>query len=251
LTLSDGQVWFTAPGGDYIGRLDPATSTVEQYQVVAGSAPADLDVASDGAVWFTLPGVDAIGRLVITSTVDYAVTTYTTALLDGGRPYGIAVSGSDVVYVAQTANDRVSVFTPPNEWVHIQGTGLLGIPDDPYDLVIDGLGRVWGTERAGNRVSRFDFGTYPLISTNNVLPVGSLPTAIDADGDNHVWFTQSGAGQIGRLTPSVPPERNYFPLPCPGLIPTGISVDGQGAVWVVASQPRRIYVPTVLKSRES
>ncbi|MEE9616530.1 MAG: hypothetical protein V3T90_05945, partial [Anaerolineae bacterium] len=133
LVSGGGFIWFTEAGGDRIGRLDPTTGQIDEFEVTAGSYPADLDYASDGSIWLTEMMADQIARLVITSTDDYAVTPNSTASLSGGRPYGIVAAGTSV-YFAQTANDRVTCFTPPNSWVHIS---LSGLPDEPYALVLD------------------------------------------------------------------------------------------------------------------
>lgn len=217
-------------------------------------------MAPDGSVWFTQMETDRIARLAVTSTADYLVTEYFTTTLSGGRPYGIAVVGASI-YFAQTANDRVTRFTPLSSWLHIQGV-VPGIPDEPYALVPDGLGNVYGTERSGNRVSLFAFGSFPIVVPHSLSPSGSLPTGISIDPDDNLWFTQWGAGQIGRLTRGVPSQKSYYPLPSQGLAPTGIAVDSDGAVWVVASSnsggdsfvyrfdPERLYrafLPAVMK----
>ena len=243
-----GFVWFTQYGRDSIGRLDPSTGVVAEFTTTVGSCPAGLGYGPDGRIWFTEMMADQVASLVVTSTTDYAVTEYSCSALVGGRPYGIVVVGGSV-YLAQSVNDTVSRFTPPNSWVHIQGL-VQDIPDGPYELVLDGLGRVWGTERQGNRVSQFEYGTLPVVSPYSLAPEGSLPAGIVADAGNQIWFTQWGAGQLGRLMPSVPVEKEYYLLPLPGLSPTGIAMDGVGALWVLASRPHRVSLPCVLRSWE-
>jgi hypothetical protein len=112
-------------------------------------------------------------------------------------------------------------------------------------LTLDGSKLVWATERAGNRVTSFAFGTYNAVVPYTVTPESSLPTAIVADTNDVIWFTQWHAGQIGRLVPGSSPQRDYYPLPLPGLAPTGITVDDDGDIWVLASRPYRVYLPMV------
>ncbi len=241
----DGRVWFTAPGRNRIGRLDPATGQVDEFQIpTAHSYPADLALAADGSVWFTQMNADRVARLVVTSTTDYAVHEYQHALLDGGRPCGIVVAGGGV-YFAQTANNRVTQFTPPHSWVHIYSQVLPNVPHEPYALVVDNAGEVWGTERAGNQVSRYEYGTFPIISRYALSPAGSLPVDIAVDGDNTFWIAQQGAAQLAHLTPSFPPRKEYVPLPRPDWALTSVAVDPQGRVWGVASVFSRIYLPLI------
>jgi virginiamycin B lyase len=246
LVSGGGFIWFTEAGGDRIGRLDPTTGQIDEFEVTAGSYPADLDYAPDGSIWFTEMMADQIARLVITSTDDYAVTEYSTSSLSGGRPYGIVVDGKGV-YFAQMVNDRVTRFTPPDSWVHIHSL-VSDVPNEPYALVLDGSGRLWGTERAGNRVSEFVVGTFPIVVPYSLTPTNSLPTSLVADANNHLWFTQWQAGQIGHLIPGGNPQKNYYPMPLAGLTPTGIATDSAGSIWVLASRPYRIHLPVVIRS---
>lgn len=246
LVSGGGFIWFTEAGRDRIGRLDQTTGQIDEFEVAAGSYPADLDYASDGSIWLTEMMADQIARLVITSTDDYAVTEYSTSSLSGSRPYGIVVAGMSV-YFAQTASDRVTRFTPPNSWVHIYSP-VSGLPDEPYALVLDSSGQVWGTERAGNRISHYAYGTFPIVIPYSLSPSGSLPTSLVEDADNHFWFTQWQAGQIGRLIPGGSPHKDYFPMPLAGLAPTGIATDSAGNIWVVASRPYRVRLPVVIRS---
>lgn len=250
LVSGGGFIWFTEAGANSIARLDPETGQVITFAVpTADSYPADLDRASDGSIWFTEMAANQIGRLVVTSTIDYSFTEYTAPTLAGGKPYGIVAAGSGV-YFAQTANDKVTRFTPvDNKWIDIQSciTGTC-IPKEPYKLALDSLGKVWGTERAGNRVSQYVYGTFADISPHAVAPSGSLPTGIAVDTGDRVWFTQQSAGQIGRLDPSPPMTITYYSLPQPSVLPSGIAVDSQGAVWVLASDRYRVLLPIVAKN---
>jgi virginiamycin B lyase len=49
----DGDVWFTIQGIDKIGRADPVTDAVTEYELVDGYDPADIHTGPDGNMWFT------------------------------------------------------------------------------------------------------------------------------------------------------------------------------------------------------
>ncbi len=250
LVSGGGFIWYTAPGANSIGRLDPASRQVVTFTVpTADSYPADLDRTPDGTIWFTEMKANQIGRLVVTSTSNYSFSEYTASTLAGGKPYGIVAVGSSV-YFAQTANDKVTRFTPAgNNWIDIRfcPQPSVCIPKEPYKLVLNSLGKVWGTERAGNRVSQYEYGTFPVIDPHAVSPAGSLPTGIAVDASDRIWFTQQSAGQIGRLNPSPPMTLSYYVLPQPTALPSGIAADSQGAVWVVASDRYQVFMPMVAR----
>lgn len=245
LIASDDVIWFTAPGADAVGRLDPSTGDVEMFEVGAGTYPADLAVGPNGHIWFTQMMADQLAELVITSTTDYAVNVYTDSPLSGGRPRGIAFTGRSI-YLAQTANDLISIFTPPADWIHMPVYFPITL-DEPYALTVDGRGRVWGTERAGNVLGRYGYGTFPDITQYELSPGGSQPTDIAAGPDDSLWFTQYAAGQIGRLDQATK-QFAYYLLPQPDLAPAGISVGSEGHVWVVASRPHQVHLPLVIRN---
>lgn len=244
-------IWFTAAAGDYIGRLDPTTGQVDEFEVTPGSYPADLDYAPDGSIWFTEMAADRVGHLTVAPTSGYTVTEYASPIAHAGqgRPYGIVVVGGSVYFAHPRAvTDCVTLFTPPTSWVDIAGF-VSGIPDEPHKLVVNSLGQVWGTERAGNRVSHYLYGTFPVITPHSLSPSDSLPTGLAVTADDHLWFTQWRAGQIGRLIPSGTPQKDYYPMPLAGLAPTGIAAeDGDGYIWVLASRPHRVRLPVVKRS---
>ena len=252
LVAGGGFIWFTEAAANSIARLDPATRQVVTFTVpTADSYPADLDRAPDGSIWFTEMKANKIGRLVVTSTTDYLFTEYTSSTLAGGKPYGIVAVGSSV-YFAQTANDKVTRFTPAgNNWIDIRSCLTVCIPKEPYKLVKNSFDKVWGTERAGNRVSQYEYGTFPVIDAHAVTPTASSPAGIAVDASDGIWFTQQSAGQIGRLDPSPPMTMTYYSLPLPNALPSGIATDSQGAVWVVAYDPYQVFLPTVFRNYNS
>jgi len=245
LTTGNGYIWFTAPGRNQIGRLNPVDGHVDEFVVpTPNSYPANLALASDGSLWFTQMQADKIARLVITDTTDYVIHEYYTDTLSGGRPYGIAISGQSI-WVAATATNKIIRFTPPNSWVT---PGTLVSFDEPYALAAISGNDVWIAERRGNRITRFFIGTFPVAAPYDLSPLHSLPTALVRDTQNQVWFTQSGAGRIGKLTPTSPATLEYYPLPMQGLSPTSIATGNDSSIWVLAYRPHRIYLPLVLRS---
>lgn len=244
LVADASYIWYTAPGRNAIGRLNPLNGQTDEFVVpTPQSYPASLALAPDGSLWFTEMQADKIARLVVTTTTDYAFQEYYTATLSGGRPYGLAMVAPSV-WVAETAHNRVIQFTPPNSWVFITSFGYN--IDEPYELTAKGGDNIWGTERRGNRITRFYVGTLPGANPNDVAPAQSMPTALTLDPQNYVWFTQSGAGQIGKLIPMS--STTYYPLPLSGLIPTSIATDDSTGIWVFAYRAHAIYLPLVLRN---
>jgi streptogramin lyase len=158
----DGRLWFTEAAGNRIGRIDPATLSVNELGgLPAGLNPQDIVTGPDGAMWVTAAG--APGR-ILRITTDDKVTEFTggvtPGLSVGGSPTGIAAGPDGNLWFVKTANPGMVVrITPDGE------------------------------------VTEFRGGLAPG------LPVNGFPISIAAGYDGAMWFTlATNPGYIGHIT---------------------------------------------------
>jgi virginiamycin B lyase len=68
----DGMIFFTEPGVDQIGSIDPFTTTVTEFftftcglpgSISCGSLPNAITAGADGNLWFTEYSADNIARM--------------------------------------------------------------------------------------------------------------------------------------------------------------------------------------------
>jgi virginiamycin B lyase len=59
----DGNLWYTDPGANKVGRLTPAGAITEFTLPTAASDPRGIAAGPDGALWFAEFGTDRIGRI--------------------------------------------------------------------------------------------------------------------------------------------------------------------------------------------
>ena len=63
----DGNLWFTEPGSNSIGRIS-LSGVIEHFDVpTPASLPLDITVGGDGNLWFTESDASQIGRLFLTA----------------------------------------------------------------------------------------------------------------------------------------------------------------------------------------
>lgn len=101
VALVDGQVWYTSPDTDEVGRL--AGGNVQTARLSAGSRPYGVAQAPGGGAWVTLPGGNAVLRL----GTDLQVVGRTQLRPGQALPLGV-----------QTGADG-------NGWVTLAGSGSL------------------------------------------------------------------------------------------------------------------------------
>jgi len=223
-----GNVWMPYYGGaNKIGKLDPETAAVREYDVPNENAVAIHSAypAADGSVWLAEFGVNKLGKFdpkteSLTEFAD-AYTPGKEGTVPGGSKHTVRI-GPDGVAWASGA--RISRFDPK--------TGKFTDFNEPtYGVAVDKDGNCWFTEyNAVGKIGKIDGKTLEVKTWN---PPGSntvYSRRIQIDADGNIWFSQSGAGQIGRFDPKTETFKNY-PLPGPNASPYAMNLDRNHDVW--------------------
>lgn len=208
-----GALWITAPGADTLLEVSTA-GVVTAHPLPAGSAPADLAIQG-GALWVTERGLGRIARVDGGGAVTAEYAT-------GGDPTLIRSDGTALWYTKKAAS-RVGRLDPLTALVQELATPTVGAA--PAGLALDGVGGVWVTESAANRMARVDAATFPAATSidETVLTVSSQqPLAVSALPDGTVWF-----GQYAPLLAHFKPAASGAILPLPPAL--ALSVSGASA----------------------
>ncbi len=59
----DGSFWYSGQLANVLGRLDPATGQIKEYQLNPMTGPHGLKEDKDGNIWFTGNFASVIGKL--------------------------------------------------------------------------------------------------------------------------------------------------------------------------------------------
>ena len=195
--------------GNKIGGLNPAADIVdfEKELQVSDSRPSGLSawsVLGNWYLWFAEPGANLLGRMRLAdnAVAHLAIPTVNSAPQDvaweGGIPWLTEMSGNKIAtfgFGTTSLWTEVPVSTPNSE---------------PYGITLQGSDAVWFTERAGNRLGRYQVSTGALVEYGLPTP-GGEPTDVAVDADGCAWYTAPGANRIGRLCPWAL-EQTYLPL---------------------------------------
>jgi virginiamycin B lyase len=185
-----------------------------------------------------------IGRLIVTSTIEYQVITYTVPT-GGSQPYDL-VYADDVIWFTERAGSKIgrldpaigatSEFTIPTS--SSQPTGIDIAPDDPK--------RIWFIEQSGDKLGQLvvtsttDYAIieYPLPAS---YP-NAQPQDICVQNSDSIWFTAPGANRIFNFKPSYWPWNSAFASVYTGggSQPWAIKVDAAGYPWFTERIGNRI-----------
>ncbi len=154
--------------------------------------------------------------------------------LDAPKQMAVAPDGD--VYVADSGNDRVSVFAGDGTFLRTFGGGLLS---EPKDVALDAEGRAFVADTGDDRVvvfssggnSLFDFGEGELGEPSGVAVDGSTVYVADTGNERVAVFTATG-------TPLTPID------PVPPFPPRDVIVGDDGNLYVADFVNERVDVFT-------
>lgn len=165
-----------------------------------------------------------------------------------GSPYQVAVEAPNRVWAtlpAENAIVRLMVTSPD-----LYDVALFELPvagSEPYDIAF-AAGRVWVTERSGNRIGSLDTASdpaapvwteYPIENTANSEPTG---IAVLVGDPIEVWFAERAGNKLGRLRVSDVGSWTIdeYELPTANAYPESISAITSERVWFTAPGISRI-----------
>jgi streptogramin lyase len=241
----DGNLWFTEPDDNKIGRMSP-TGVVTEFPLPTypvptyGTYPVGITSGPDGNLWFTEYAGNRIGRISPAGTI-----TEFPLPQPNRQPSGIALGPDGNLWFAESPctgsvcvasyvnGEAVGKITPGgviSEFVttteatlYYPGMGsIVGGPD----------GNVWFTEAGTNSIGRI---TPHGVVTHFPLPmqfVTDYLAAITRGPDGNLWFSEDSpaSSPIGKITPAG--VVSEFPVPDNDGI-SGIVSGSDGNLWFI------------------
>lgn len=249
---SDGNMWFTVPMDDQIGRVTPAGVVTlfplpaSDFTVPSGqSEPLGITAGTDGALWFStfiiMPGDnDAGGSYVGRITTGGAVSSFPVS--GGGSLIGGITSGPDgdlwaPGYDAGTSKLALLRITTTGEFTDLDvGAASDAAPEDisEFDSVVaTPSGRLWMSNDEPSVMYEVSpngqFDRYPM--------TGTFPQGLALGADGSVYFMDN-LGALGRLSPA----GALYTLSLSSLLPAGVTLASApgGDLWLAGLPEVRV-----------
>jgi sugar lactone lactonase YvrE len=125
--------------------------------------PDGLAVDSGGSVWVADRDNNRIQKFSWDGKVEpfpaFKRTHLTSARGHFNLPYGVVVNGLGEIYVADTHNHRIQMFTPEGKLIRTWG-GKGKAPgqfDTPRGIALDVFGNVWVADHTNHRIQKFSW----------------------------------------------------------------------------------------------
>jgi 4-amino-4-deoxy-L-arabinose transferase-like glycosyltransferase len=223
---SDGVVAVVDSGNARVQRFDRDGTFLDVWgedesgvtftRTANGLGPTGITMAPDGVTWVAdtwghrVVALDTNGGIVQTIGAETVDTGDDPSAVDeaGGHffgPRGIAVS-NDAIYVVDTGNERVQLFTRDGTFVDAWG-GYGSAPDqliEPVGIALGPDGNVYVADSGNARISIFTptgepvaqwpVAVWPALDPGGLRPAFQPYLAFDVDGN--LYATASNAGQV-------------------------------------------------------
>ena len=242
----DGSVWISEQAANKVGRWDPQTKLITEYQDTYkkglegyedGGSKHTVRVDSKGRVW----GTAVFANLTVYDPKNNEFSHFP----DVFSPYGVELDKSGNVWFAEfypegkigmvDANTgKVTKWAPPTKggW--------------PRRIEIDDDGMVWFAEYQGGRIDRFDPKTQTFKEYTLPGP-RATPYALGIDRNHNIWYSSDEMDVIARLDPKTG-KVTEFPYAHSENMMKEFFLDAQGRMWYGSAPNNEVgyFVPSDL-----
>lgn len=237
VTGADGNIWFAASLGNYIGQMTPQGALLNEFSrgMSPLCGPDRIVMGPDGNLWFTELLCNKIGRI----TPQGVITEFTTGITQGfpgGKPFGITAGNDGNLWFTESGTGNIGRITPQGVVTQFRVDTAEKMPTD----IVEGPdGNLWFTERFGRRIGRMSKAG-SVTYFNSKAPFGAMLVNINVGPDGNLWYTELfgstttsfGTGAIGRITTAGVATRFTKGLTFPGG-PVSITTGPDGNMWFV------------------
>jgi virginiamycin B lyase len=222
-------VWLGEQASNKVGRWDPKTRLITEYQDTYKSGMEGLEdggskhtvrVDPSGRVWGT--GVHATLTVYDPKTNEFShfpetYSPYGVEIDKDGNPWFAEFDDNGEIGKVDAKTGKVTKWAPPTprSW--------------PRRIEIDSDGMIWFAEFRGGKIGRFDPKTQTF--KEFALPGPSpTPYAFGIDKNHYIWYSSDEMDIIGRLDPKTG-QVTEFPYAHSENMMKEFFLDAQGRMW--------------------
>jgi virginiamycin B lyase len=190
----DGGVWFTEASGKKLGSLVPDTGVMAEHdpagQGINVLKPWGIAIISR-SVWFTDPDGHQLVRFYATAGRFYSYKPVGTEI----TPQAVVLTPEGYPWFTDRTGNRVFEYfwNTSGDWVEILARTQAS---EPYGIALNSQRDVWFTEKAANKLGRYEQAR--MLLDEYTLPTpGGEPTDVVVDAQGCIWYAAPAANLVG------------------------------------------------------
>jgi len=231
LQMPDGTIWWTGQYGSLIGRLNPATGEIKEFELPPEVKPHSIIADRAGNIWYTGNANATVGKL---NPATGGITVFKMPDPNARDPHTPMFDRQERLWFTLQNSNMIGRLTPSTGEIK-----LITLPTTdakPYGIKLSSQGTLWVCYNGSNKLASIDPETmavreYPL--PNQATRVRRLALT----SDDMVWYLDFARGFIGRLNPKTGETREWASPSGPRSAPYAIAVVND-VIWYNESNQR-------------
>lgn len=195
LQSADGTIWWAGMFASLIGRLDPHTGEMHEYQLEAGARPHSIAEDSDGNIWYTGNGNGTVGMLDVKTG---AITVYPMPDPNARDPHTNIFNAAGHMWFTLQNSNMLGRLIPDTGEIR-----LMSMPTQrarPYGIKEDSDGILWIAYNGSHKIARVDPHTWEVTEYSTGTPESRI-RRLALTSDDTIYYVDSARGYLGRLNP--------------------------------------------------
>ena len=218
---NEGQIWFVVRTQDKIGRLDPKTMKIVQYELPRASAPFSFAAGAKGTLWLaSQEGMDMLlefhpsdGVLLSHNPPDRSLLVFVKADPRTGT-----------VYFNQPGANIIGSYNPTDGFRQFKIPTANAVP---ASLDIDPDGNVWFPEILADKVAELDTKSGEVHEWDLPTKEG-YPAVLTVGRSGTVWISLPQADKIVAFKDG---KFKEYAIPTPNSVVSTSVEDDRGILW--------------------
>jgi virginiamycin B lyase len=195
IQAEDGSIWWAGQFGNLIGRLDPRTGEMKEYQLPAMAKPHTVELDPKGTPWYSGNMNGTIGKL---DPATGKVTEYKMPDPNAKDPHTMVFNKEGTLFFTLQNSNMVGRLNPETGEIKLITSPVKD--SKPYGIKVAADGAIWWACNGAPCLFKMDPATMELKEYK--LPLGGTTVRrLDIAEDGMIWYVNSGKGRIGRLDP--------------------------------------------------
>ncbi len=223
----DGTVWLAEQGSNKIGKWDPATQKVTEYQDTYMPGKEGIE---DGGSKHTVR-IDPSGRVwasgIPLTSLDPETEKITQYDSGGGYIYDVKPDKNGDVWFTNIFTDKIGKVDGKTSKVSMWTVPTPNAQPRRMEIGPDGM--IYSGEFHGGKMARFD----PKTQTFKEFPLPGpdpSPYAMGFDADGFLWYDSHNTDNINRFDPKTG-KVIVYPFPHSEIVMREFFRDAQGRMW--------------------